>query len=193
MLFWYKKTEVKLESLSTNNDDETQQTQLKKKIKTEDEEGPPSSSSADLDEPQCSPIHKLNSFTQWLFSKLFDPEWEHRHGAASGLREIIRKLVHALVTCHDDTTTALARMRWFEASLCKLFRVIALDRFADYIGDEVVAPVRETCTQTIGIISKLYTRDSVDIGRICAVINMFLSKDVTEWEISHSGKQNIRV
>jgi len=68
-----------------------------------------------------------------------------------------------------------------------LFSVIALDRFADYIGDEVVAPVRETCTQTIGILSKLFTISSNDICRLCSIINMFLTLKKNNWETRHSG------
>lgn len=155
-------------------------------------------------------IARLKMFTRWLFNKLFDPEWEHRHGAASCLREIVKKLVQSLgklsssaVTTVDSSTSgssikndgennaspmSSSHKIWFESCLCKLFQVIALDRFADYIGDETVAPVRETCTQTIGIISRLYTQSSQDIERLCAVINMFLGKDINQWEINHSGK-----
>ena len=151
----------------------------KKKIKTEQNvDSPPTES----EETKTAYIKHLHSFTEWLFGKLFNPEWEHRHGAASCLREIIKKLVQSLLAS-DAKGSA-----WFESCLCKLFQVIALDRFADYIGDETVAPVRETCTQTIGIISKLYTKSSIDVQRLCLVINMFLAKEINQWEISHSGR-----
>lgn len=185
-------SEIKLESTAS---EET----LKKKIKTEQSlsgaDSPPTESTTTTK----SHIARLQIFTKWLAVRLFDPEWEHRHGAASCLREIVKKLVQLLSKSNDDVPNDAAVVNssspmstqhkiWFEACLCKLFQVIALDRFADYIGDETVAPVRETCTQTIGVISRLYTHSSHDIARLCAVINMFLGKDINQWEISHSGQ-----
>lgn len=32
----------------------------------------------------------------------------------------------------------------------RLLCVLALDRFGDFVSDQVVAPVRETCAQTLG-------------------------------------------
>lgn len=168
----------------------------KKRIKTEASiDSPPADSD---DTGNNVHILRLNSFTRWLFARLFDAEWEHRHGAASCLREIIKKLVQLIskMSTPDDNRSPMSddHKKWFESCLCKLFQVIALDRFADYIGDETVAPVRETCTQTIGVISQLYTKNSLDIMRLCSVINMFLASDVSQWEISHSGNfQPIRI
>lgn len=51
--------------------------------------------------------------------------------------------------------------------------------------------MRETCTQIIGIISKLYTNNAANINRLCTTINAFLTHVSDEggnkWEISHSG------
>lgn len=181
-------SEIKLESTTC---EET----LKKKIKTEQStsggvDSPPTDSTTATTTATKSHIARLQVFTKWLAVRLFDPEWEHRHGAASCLREIVKKLVQSLSKSNDDLSEPMSTQHkiWFEACLCKLFQVIALDRFADYIGDETVAPVRETCTQTIGVISRLYTHSSHDITRLCAVINMFLGKDINQWEISHSGE-----
>lgn len=140
-------------------------------------------------------IISLNVFTNWLLSRLYEPEWEIRHGAATCLREIVKKLVNALFDLIGRRSgDNCLDLDWFEMCLCKLLRVIALDRFADYIGDETVAPVRETCTQSIGIISKLYTVKSEQTRRLCqCLVGTFLNKNSASglkndsWEIKHAG------
>lgn len=39
---------------------------------------------------------------------------------------------------------------WLEDLAVRLVCVLALDRFGDFVSDQVVAPVRETCAQTLG-------------------------------------------
>ena len=41
---------------------------------------------------------------------------------------------------------------WLESLAVKLVCVLALDRFGDYIGDQVIAPIRETAAQVIGML-----------------------------------------
>lgn len=40
---------------------------------------------------------------------------------------------------------------WLEDVGLRLLCVLALDHFGDFLGDQVVAPVRETCAQALGI------------------------------------------
>lgn len=42
---------------------------------------------------------------------------------------------------------------WLEDVGLRLLCVLALDHFGDFLGDQVVAPVRETCAQALGIIT----------------------------------------
>jgi hypothetical protein len=73
--------------------------------------------------------------------------------------------------------------------------VLALDRFADFIGDEAVAPVRETCVQIIGlIISNFNNNNNTNvITSLCNIINIFITTpsstttSITNWELRHSG------
>jgi TATA-binding protein-associated factor len=37
-----------------------------------------------------------------------------------------------------------------EDTALRLLCVLALDRFGDFVSDQVVAPVRETCAQALG-------------------------------------------
>lgn len=39
---------------------------------------------------------------------------------------------------------------WLEDVGLRLLCVLALDHFGDFLGDQVVAPVRETCAQALG-------------------------------------------
>ncbi|KAI9209494.1 uncharacterized protein BJ171DRAFT_487176 [Polychytrium aggregatum] len=87
-----------------------------------------------------------------LLLDLFSPTWEVRHGAAIGLREIIKnhgsgagKLVGL-----SEAINAQRHLNWLEDVACRLLCVLALDRFADFISDQIVTPVRETCAQTLG-------------------------------------------
>jgi len=43
---------------------------------------------------------------------------------------------------------------WLEDVGLRLLCVLALDHFGDFLGDQVVAPVRETCAQALGIHTK---------------------------------------
>lgn len=173
-----KGSDLKLEADASFSSPSSSNGQIKK-LKLEDEN----------EETKCEEaenhIKSLVLFTKWLFTKLFNSEWEIRHGSATCIREIIKKLVSSLFT--NTNINLIPNFDWFEVCLNKLFSVIALDRFADYIGDEVVAPVRETCTQTIGILSKLFTVSSQDTLRLCSIINMFLTLKKNNWETRHSG------
>lgn len=76
-----------------------------------------------------------------LIPLLSDPGWQPRHGAALGLLEIIR----SLPSFGDEILLPIAR---------HLLTLLALDRFGDFLGDTVVAPVRETSAQGLGICLK---------------------------------------
>lgn len=43
---------------------------------------------------------------------------------------------------------------WLEDIALRIVCVLALDRFGDFVSDQVVAPVRETCAQTLSTLFK---------------------------------------
>ena len=120
---------------------------------------------------------------------LLNPEWEIRHGAALGLREIIRhqaKSAGVVAPIQDVPTGWLAaegkgrpllssvssldvqhammkNNEWLEDCAIHVICVLALDRFGDYVSDEVVAPVRETVAQVLGIICRELPDSATDI------------------------------
>lgn len=86
-----------------------------------------------------------------LSMELFSPTWESRHGAALGLRELFRtqgtgggkRLGVA------RATNEARHVQWAEDLAVRLLCVFALDRLGDFVFDQVVAPVRETASQTL--------------------------------------------
>ena len=95
------------------------------------------------------PYERLCDF---LKVDLFDQQWETRHGAALGLREIIR--VHGAgagrLAGKTRAENDLANQKYLDDLACRLCAVFMLDQFGDYVSDTVVAPIRETVGQTLG-------------------------------------------
>jgi len=139
---------------------------------------------------------------EFLAFSLFSSRWEDRHGAAVALREILRyqaECANIFIETFDTTTTsanlikvqpgtAEAQMRanfsWLEDISVRLLCVLALDRFGDFVGDGVVAPVRETAAQALGAsLRDLPTRKVFDIGEA----TLTLLKHEKAWEVRHSG------
>lgn len=72
---------------------------------------------------------------------------------------------------------------WLEDTSIRLLCVLALDRFGDFVGDAVVAPVRETCAQCLGMSLRLM--DSKGINGVLRVLIQLLEQQ--EWEARHGG------
>ncbi|KAJ9222306.1 hypothetical protein DTO271D3_6242 [Paecilomyces variotii] len=134
---------------------------------------------------------------EFLMVDLFDPNWEIRHGAAMGLREVIRVQgagagrVHGKSRAEND---ALNR-RWLDDLACRLVCVFMLDRFGDYISDNVVAPIRETVGQTLGaLLSHLPAKSVVAVYNILhrIIMQSDLGLDRPIWEVCHGGMIGLR-
>ncbi|KAJ8093095.1 TATA-binding protein-associated factor mot1 [Marasmius tenuissimus] len=82
---------------------------------------------------------------------LFSAAWEVRHGAALALRELLRVqgkhggMKDGLSTEENEN----AHERWCNDLSAKFLCVLVLDRFGDFVSDQVVAPVREMVSQTL--------------------------------------------
>lgn len=73
--------------------------------------------------------------------------------------------------------------RWLEDAALRLICVLSLDRFGDFVSDQVIAPVRETCAQVLGTIVKEMTNDQV-----CEVVSLLrILMKQREWEVRHGG------
>ncbi|KAI5296580.1 TATA-binding protein-associated factor mot1 [Ascosphaera acerosa] len=129
---------------------------------------------------------------EFLAMDLFDSSWEIRHGAAMGLREVIR--VHGRgagrICGKTPSQNDALNKQWLDDLACRLLCVFLLDRFGDYVSDNVVAPIRETVGQTLGALLLHLPGDSVR-----AVYNILhrmimqqdLGLDRPAWEVCHGG------
>lgn len=127
----------------------------------------------------------FESFCDQLMTDLFSPRWESRHGAATALREII--------TCHGfgagkTANTTKQQMDedhelWLQDMSLRLLCVLSLDRFGDFVSDQVVAPVRETCAQALGALLKLMNKSSVE--GVLRIVSQLMAQN--EWEARHGG------
>ncbi|KAL8966815.1 MAG: hypothetical protein Q9183_003197, partial [Haloplaca sp. 2 TL-2023] len=140
------------------------------------------------------PFERLCEF---LMIDLFDHSWEVRHGAAMALREVVR--VHGAGAGrlrgkskgHNDRLND----RWLNDLACRLCCVFMLDRFGDYISDNVVAPIRETVGQTLGaLLTHLLPGTVTMVYRV--LYRMVMQKDLglpnRIWEVCHGGMTGLR-
>lgn len=134
---------------------------------------------------------------EFLMVDLFDPQWETRHGAAMGLREIIRAhgagagRVRGKTRIEND----ILNRRWLDDLACRLCCVFMLDRFGDYVSDTVVAPIRETVGQTMGaLLIHLPPTTVYSIHRILyrMVMQTDLKLEKPGWAICHGGMIGLR-
>ncbi|XP_029963411.1 TATA-binding protein-associated factor 172-like isoform X1 [Salarias fasciatus] len=132
----------------------------------------------------------LESFCEELCNDLFNPSWEVRHGAGTGLREILKSHGAEGGKLVGSTAEQMSRQHqeWIEDLVIRLLCVFALDRFGDFVSDEVVAPVRETCAQTLGV--ALRHMNQTGVSMTVDVLLKLLKED--QWEVRHGGLLGIK-
>lgn len=145
---------------------------LNKKIKLEDNDG-------------SSEQWPLLEFANELKNDLFSVKWEIRHGSAIALRDLIK--FHGQnagrITSRSCEEMDNLNRSWLIDLALRLVSVLALDKFGDFLSDQVVAPVRETCAQALGSIFNI-----LDLGLIKRLLeNLIRLLERTEWEARHGG------
>jgi TATA-binding protein-associated factor len=134
---------------------------------------------------------------EYLKVDLLDPSWETRHGAAMGLREVVRVHGGGAGRIRGKTrrdNDALNR-KWLDDLACRLCCVLMLDRFTDYSSDTSVAPIRETIGQSLGSALKHVPAESVyDIYRVLyrMVMQQDLNLERPIWAVCHGGMVGLR-
>lgn len=100
--------------------------------------------------PPSPIIQTSGEVFEWPFQRLceilsldmFDPNWEIRHGAAMGIREVVR--VHGGGAGREGGKSRkendILNRRWLDDLACRLCCVFMLDRFGDYVSDTVRPP-----------------------------------------------------
>ncbi|XP_077552416.1 TATA-binding protein-associated factor 172-like isoform X1 [Haemaphysalis longicornis] len=158
-------------------------------------------------EEQQSGEWPLEAFVEALCQDLFSAAWEVRHGAATALREVVR--LHGRGGGRTSSTPAAqmeaANQLFLEDLSLRLLCVLALDKFGDFVSDQVVAPVRETCAQTLGHVLNLMMGSNKCKGDdtgvaippppsgVWGVVRVLLQLlQRPEWEARHGGLLGIK-
>lgn len=113
---------------------------------------------------------------------------------------------------HTQKDMQESHRQWLIDVSLRLLCVLGIDRFGDFISDQVVAPVRETCAQALGTLilmisekedSKVLSRENGEISKnndelvdkqqqankdIMGLLNIMLNLlEHTEWEARHGA------
>ena len=137
--------------------------------------------------------------TQWPFEplcaelrcSLFNPRWQRRHGAALGLRAILK--VHAGSAGSFGSVRRVVsdelRAKWRQDCAIRLICVLALDRFGDWeAGDKVTAPVRETTAQALSVLLRpMLPEAASQVADALLVMGR-----QTLWEVRHSAMLGLK-
>lgn len=144
---------------------------------------------------------------QWPFSTIVEalkvdvlhPSWEVRHGALMALREIVKTQGGAggALAGPPPSDNAGHHSAWCEDLAASILRVFALDRFGDFVGDQVVAPVRETASQALSALLVHMPPGDVRLTQ-SVLMDMVAQTAVKElrreegrrnhfWEVRHAG------
>ncbi|XP_023528568.1 TATA-binding protein-associated factor BTAF1 [Cucurbita pepo subsp. pepo] len=82
----------------------------------------------------------------------------------------------------------LKNFEFLQDCAIRLLCILLLDRFGDYVSDQVVAPVRETCAQALGAVFK-YMHPSL----VNETLNILLQMQFRqEWEVRHGSLLGIK-
>ncbi|KAK6131978.1 hypothetical protein DH2020_034285 [Rehmannia glutinosa] len=88
----------------------------------------------------------------------------------------------------DARTSWLRNCEFLQDCAIRFLCVLSLDRFGDYVSDQVVAPVRETCAQALGAVLKYMHPILVQ-----ETLNVLLQMQRRpEWEIRHGSLLGIK-
>ena len=156
----------------------------------------------------------LGRLADKLCVDLLHPAWETRHGAALGLRAILGSQAESAginvkiedvptgwlaaegrgrpnlmpVDAADAQRAARDNASWLEECVMHLLCVLALDQFGDFASDDVVAPVRETAAQALGIVSA-----SMSTALLSNTINSLKKIGYADnWEARHGALSGLK-
>jgi TATA-binding protein-associated factor len=142
---------------------------------------------------------------EWPFERLcdilsvdlFDHNWEIRHGAAMALRDIVN--THGAgggrrrgkSRAENDALNAA----WLDDLACRYCCVLALDRFGDYISDNVVAPIREAVGLALGTLLKHLPPTKLNLVYDALhrmVMQQDFGMDRHVWQVRHGGMLGLK-
>eukprot|EP00658_Telonema_sp_P-2_P030015 TRINITY_DN22740_c0_g1_i1.p2 TRINITY_DN22740_c0_g1~~TRINITY_DN22740_c0_g1_i1.p2 ORF type:complete len:225 (-),score=50.48 TRINITY_DN22740_c0_g1_i1:159-833(-) len=120
-----------------------------------------------------------------LNQQLFSEQWEARHGAGAGLRAILTQhgSTAGMSNFRSPLENRAANQAWLADTCARLLCVITLDRFGDFSANQAIAPVKETCAQALGVISKHLesTRANLVMEHLIELLSQ------PSWQLRHSA------
>lgn len=106
-----------------------------------------------------------------------------------GLRDLpagLRQL--GAVSASQAEAAAVANAAWLDDVVGHLLAVLALDRFADYVSDQVVVPVRETAAQALAAV--LQGASLCSLQRVLQLLACMYTHH--EWHVRHGAYTGIK-
>jgi len=145
-----------------------------------------------LPEADHWPFHKLCSY---LSDHLSHSAWELRHGSALALLNILKSQGIYGGKKHFLSSSANSQLHsiWTQDLSNQVLKVLCLDRFGDYVGDSVVAPVRETCSMLLAALIKLI--DLEGSTKVLSVLMGMVKQEGVEkyvWQVRHAGLSGLK-
>ncbi|KAK9476188.1 hypothetical protein V1514DRAFT_199606 [Lipomyces japonicus] len=156
---------------------------------------PPITPSSAIQTSAVGQVWPFEGIAELLLVDLFDESWETRHGAASALREITR--VHGagagrLLGKSKKENDRLNNI-YLEDLAGRLCCIFALDRFGDYVSDQVVAPIRESAAQTLGALLIHLPKETVlETFKVLCILVHQNDADFSVWEACHGGMLGLK-
>ncbi|KAJ2451218.1 TATA-binding protein-associated factor mot1 [Coemansia sp. RSA 2336] len=136
----------------------------------------------------------FESVAEVLAVDLFDARWETRHGAGIALRALFKQHGYGAgrVASASKEINRQRNQGFLEDMCVRLLCVFALDRFGDFVSDRVVAPVRETCAQVLGVMSQFLEPARMK-GLQAALLHLIERGEAERvWEVRHAGLAGLR-
>lgn len=127
----------------------------------------------------------LENVARYYEKGLFNASWEVRHGSAIALREIV-KLHGRYAGRRGEFTKDIndyLNQVWLVDTALKSLCILGLDRFGDFLFDQVVAPVRENAAQLLGCCVALLTKSNANL--VFDILLKMLNNSC--WETRHGG------
>ncbi|KAL8521551.1 hypothetical protein ACS0TY_011900 [Phlomoides rotata] len=155
-----------------------------------EEEGPHANGQIDVNPVKVEPQSGINSASHSI--NIGTEVKEHSEGKESSEKMNISKSLpqntELMNFVKDARTSWLRNCEFLQDCAIRFLCVLSLDRFGDYVSDQVVAPVRETCAQALGAVLK-YMHPSL----VQETLNILLQMQRRpEWEIRHGSLLGIK-
>lgn len=134
----------------------------------------------------------LKCLCDTIVPQIFDRSWEIRHGALMCLRDVIRTSgINAgrALGCSRQLNDA-NNQAWLEDVACRVCCLLALDRFGDFVSDQVIAPVRESASQALGsLIVHMRAPSLIALHNLLYQMVMQTNTGLARpvWEVCHGG------